>query len=210
MDWMNLLSFAAVAALLVVSPGPNGVLIAKIVPGSGRAAGFAAVGGFIVAFFLHATFSILGISAIIMASSKAFLIIKMLGAAYLCWIGFKALRDAWRGAPRIEQTATANRQQSLRASFFEGLLTNGLNPKVSMFYLAAFPQFISVGEGAVSGAYALAAVHAGMNAIWFGGMVILFSRLSQFAGGAAFQRWLKGITGVVFVGFGVKLATLRG
>ena len=90
----------------------------------------------------------------------------------------------------------------------EGFLTNALNPKVSMFYLAAFPQFISHGESAAA-AYSLVSVHASINVLWFGSMVLLFSKVSQAARGPGFQRWVKAVTGVVFIGFGLKLATQR-
>ena len=87
------LSFAIVAALLVMSPGPNGVLIAKTVPTSGRLTAFANIGGFVAAFFLHGTLSVLGISVILVHSAEAFFVVKMLGAAYLFWIGLKAIRE---------------------------------------------------------------------------------------------------------------------
>lgn len=209
MDWLNALSFVAVASLLVMSPGPNGVLIAKTVPTSGKAAGFANVAGFVTAFYLHGALSILGISAILLASSKAFFVVKILGAAYLCWIGFKALRDAYRGNNAAQAVEPAKRQRTLRLAFIEGLLTNALNPKVSMFYLAAFPQFITTGEGAVASAFVLVFLHSAINAVWFCAMVILFARLARVAQNGSFQRWLKGVTGAVFVGFGVKLATYR-
>lgn len=209
MDLINALSFVVVASLLVISPGPNGVLIAKTVPTSGRAAGFANVAGFIAAFWFHGTLSILGISAILLASSQAFFIVKMLGAAYLCWIGFKALCDAYRGNNAAQAIAPASRQRTLRSAFVEGLLTNVLNPKTSMFYLAAFPQFITPGDGAIATAFVLVILHTVINVVWFGTMVVLFTRLVKTAQNATFQRWLKGITGAVFVGFGVKLATYQ-
>src|SRR3546814_3374089 len=62
----------------------------------------------------------------------------MLGAAYLCWIGIKALRDAWRGIDKVAEVAPARRRRPLAKAFAEGFVTNALNPKVSMFYLAAF------------------------------------------------------------------------
>jgi threonine/homoserine/homoserine lactone efflux protein len=209
MDWINALSFVAVASLLVMSPGPNGVLIAKTVPTSGRAAGFANIAGFIAAFYLHGTLSILGISAILMASSQVFFIVKLMGAAYLCWLGFKALRDAIRGNNAAQIVDSVSQQRNLRSAFVEGLLTNALNPKVSMFYLAAFPQFITTGEGAITSAFTLVILHSLIAAIWFSAMVVLFARLARVAQNGAFQRWLKGVTGVVFVGFGIKLATYR-
>lgn len=209
MDWMNALSFVAVASLLVMSPGPNGVLIAKTVPTSGKAAGFANVAGFVVAFYLHGALSILGISAVLLASSQAFFVVKTVGAAYLVWIGFKALRDAFRGSNGAKVVGPARRERTLRSAFVDGVLTNALNPKVSMFYLAAFPQFIATGEGAISSAFILVMLHAIINAIWFGAMVVLFSHLAKFVQNGSFRRWLNGITGVVFVGFGLRLATFR-
>lgn len=204
-----MLGFAAVAGLLVMSPGPNGVLIAKTVPMSGRAAGFANIVGFVAAFYLHGALSIFGISVILVRSAEAFLVVKILGAAYLCWIGLKALREAWRGVEKVAQVAPARRRRGLAKACTEGFLTNALNPKVSMFYLAAFPQFMPLGEGAVRGAFVLVTVHALLNVVWFAAMVLLFARLMRAARSGRFQRWLKATTGVIFVGFGAKLAALN-
>ena len=209
MDWQTVLSFTLVASLLVMSPGPNGVLIAKTVPTSGRTAGFANVTGFVAAFYVHGALAILGISIILVQSATAFFIVKMLGAVYLCWIGFKALRDAWKGIEPAQNIAPAKQARSVLKAFVEGFLTNGLNPKVSMFYLAAFPQFMTVGQHATQSAFFLVFIHSMINLAWFSAMVLLFGKLSKAARGQRFQRWLKGVTGVVFVGFGVKLATLR-
>jgi len=209
MDLINALSFIAVASLLVMSPGPNGVLIARTVPTSGKMAGFANVAGFVAAFYLHGALSILGISAILLASSKAFLIFKVIGAAYLFWIGFKALRNAYSGSNAAQYIEPAKSTRTLRAAFFEGFLTNVLNPKTSMFYLAAFPQFITIDNRAVASAFVLVLLHTLINVAWFGAMVLLFARLTRLAKNDTFQRWLHGITGAVFVGFGLKLTTYR-
>ena len=209
MDLLHVLAFAGVAALLVMSPGPNGVLIARTVPTSGRGAGFANVAGFVAAFYLHGALSIFGISIILVRSAEAFFVVKMLGAAYLCWIGFKALRDAWRGISRPAEVEPARRRRHQSKAFAEGFATNALNPKVSMFYLAAFPQFIPFGEGAVASAFLLVCVHALLNAVWFTAMILLFARLTRAARSGRFQRWLKAVTGVVFVVFGVRLAALN-
>lgn len=214
MEIAQLLSFILAVSLLVMSPGPNGVLIAKTVPTAGRAAGFANIAGFVAAFYVHGTLAIFGISVILVHSAQAFAIFKLLGAAYLCWIGVKALVSAWKDHATITPiTPLARRQLRFTTAFGEGFLTNALNPKVSMFYLAVFPQFMphaTDGSAALATSYALVFVHSLVNAVWFGAMVMLFSRI----GGAAvrnpsLQRWLKGLTGAVFVAFGIKLATLR-
>ncbi|NNF81029.1 MAG: LysE family translocator [Rhizobiales bacterium] len=209
MDLATLLSFTFIASLLVMSPGPNGVLIAKTVPTSGKSAGFANVAGFVAAFYVHGALSILGISLILVQSAQAFFVMKMLGAAYLCWIGVKALLEAWKGVPVAPKVAPARRQRTLAKAFAEGFLTNALNPKVSMFYLAAFPQFISQAQGALGASFTLVFIHSVLNLVWFSAMVLLFARLAGAARNSTFQRWLKGVTGVVFMGFGAKLATLK-
>ena len=209
MAWSEILAFTLVASLLVMSPGPNGVLIAKTVPTSGRSAGFANVAGFVSAFYLHGALSVLGISIILVQSATAFAIVKYLGAAYLCWIGLKALYSAFKGVETAEKVAPAKRQRTLINAFAEGFLTNALNPKVSMFYLAAFPQFITIGETSAVSSFLLVFIHSMINAVWFGVMVVLLSRLTMIARNGRFQRWLKGVTGVVFVGFGLKLASYK-
>lgn len=209
MTWAEIATFSLVAGLLVMSPGPNGVLVAKTVPTSGKAAGFANVAGFVTAFYLHGALSILGISIILVQSATAFAIVKYLGAAYLCWIGIKALMEAFRGVKQPETIAPARRRRTLVNAYGEGLLTNALNPKVSMFYLAAFPQFIPAGEASATSAFALVFIHSMINAVWFAAMVLLLARLTAVARSGGFQRWLKGVTGVVFIGFGAKLATYR-
>jgi threonine/homoserine/homoserine lactone efflux protein len=217
MSTAEVLSFLSVAALLVISPGPNSVLVAKTVPASGRMAGFANIGGFVAAFYLHGALSVLGISLILAQSAQAFLLLKLLGAAYLCWIGAKALISAWRGDMAASASGTSSVAPSAGArrlprAFLEGFLTNTLNPKVSMFYLAVFPQFIpheANGQAAMGSAFALVTMHAALNVIWCGLIVMLLGRLAGVARAPRFQRALKAVTGVVFIGFGARLATLR-
>jgi len=206
----TVLAFAAMAALLIISPGPNGVLIAKTVPTSGRAAGFANIAGFVIAFFVHGTFAIFGLSVLLLQSAHLFTAVKLAGAAYLVWIGVKALYSAYRGLPAaLVQVTPARRKRTLLKAFGEGVLTNALNPKVAMFYIAAFPQFVPPDSASPFAAYLLVAIHASLNMAWFGPMVLLFERLSSVARSGSVQRWVKAVTGMVFVGFGIKLATLR-
>lgn len=101
------------------------------------------------------------------------------------------------------------RKRTLVNAYIEGLLTNVFNPKVSMFYLAAFPQFITVGETTAAASFLLVFVHSMIAAVWFGALVLLSSKLRKMARSGSFQRWLKGVTGIVFVGFGLKLATYK-
>lgn len=210
MTLATVLAFAAMAALLIMSPGPNGVLIARTVPTSGRAAGFATIAGFVAAFFVHGSFAIFGLSVLLLQSAHLFTAVKLVGAAYLVWIGLKALVEAWRGAPaKLAQIAPARRRRTLARAFGEGFLTNALNPKVAMFYVAAFPQFAPPDVVSPLAAYLLVLVHACLNVAWFGPIVLVFDRLSAATRSGRVQRAVKAVTGLVFVGFGLKLATWR-
>jgi len=209
MDFIQILGFTFIALLLVISPGPNGLLIAKTVPSQGKKAGFFNVLGFLAAFYLHGALSILGISVLLTKSAELFLIIKVLGALYLSWIGVKSLVSAYRNVDNVTITADFKNEQTLRKSFLEGFLTNALNPKVSMFYLAAFPQFIPAGDNSILHAFLLVTIHSVLSMFWFSSMVILFSRLRSFAKNGLFKRVLKSVTGFVFIGFGVKLLSLE-
>jgi len=209
MTLLTLLSFATMALLLVISPGPNGLLIAKTVPASGRAAGFAAVLGFTTSFYVQGAFVIFGVAVVLVQSAELFFIVKMLGAAYLIWIGVKALYQAWRNDASAITAQSTGKAKTLLASYGEGFLTNIFNPKTSMFYLAAVPQFLPIGEATAANVLLLVFIHSTINLLWFCAMVLLVARLTKFAKNNSTQRWIKGITGAIFIGFGAKLATLR-
>jgi len=208
MDYIQILSFTFIALLLVISPGPNGLLLTKTVPSQGKKAGFSNVLGFVAAFYVHGTLSILGISVLLTNSAELFFIVKIIGALYLSWIGIKSLISAYKNENKKLEIDTTN-TKTLKKSFLEGFLTNVLNPKVSMFYLAAFPQFVPVGEYSFVYAFLLVVIHSVLNIFWFSSMVIILSRANEFAKNGLFQRVLKTITGIVFIGFGVKLLTLE-
>lgn len=209
MSYVPFFSFAVIALLLVISPGPNGLLIAKTVPASGKKAGMASVFGFIVAFYLHGLLSVLGVSVLLTNSAEAFMVFKVVGALYLMWIGIKSLRAALGNPAEQSQAIIVGKRRTLQKSFLDGFLTNALNPKVSMFYLAAFPQFIPVSENALWYALGLISIHALLNLLWFSSLVMLLARLGTMAKQGVFSRCLKLLTGSIFLGFGVKLLTLE-
>jgi threonine/homoserine/homoserine lactone efflux protein len=146
---------------------------------------------------------------LLVQSAQLFLIVKLLGAAYLCWIGVKALVEAWRGSVVRLDVTPARRRRTLPTAWLEGFLTNALNPKVSIFYLAAFPQFLPAGGASAANTFLLVLIHSLLNLVWFTVLILLFSRMSAAARGGHVQRWIKGVTGAVFLGFGFKLATTR-
>lgn len=209
MEISIIISFAIVAGLLVISPGPNGLLVAKTVATQSQKHGFANVFGFITAFYIQGSLVVFGLALVLVQSILLFTIVKYLGAAYLCWIGIKALREMRKNKSTLATQSNSAKKQSIRAAFIEGLLTNVLNPKTSMFYIAVFPQFLPIEQMSAVNVYSLVTLHVCLNAIWFGLMVLLLSRLKHLTNSSKVQRWIKGFTGLVFIGFGLKLATLK-
>jgi len=201
----EILTFSIVALLLVISPGPNGVLIIKTASVQGRAASFANVLGLFTATFFHGAFSILGLSAILLQSSELFFIIKLLGALYLFYIGAKAIYQSFV-VPVLDKSDNQNTvsnkvSKSLLGNFSEGFLTQLLNPKVSMFYLAAFPQFVQFDSSSYLGAFALVAIHAVIIACWFTGVTLMIDKLKARSKHSTAGRWVQRVSGSVMIYF---------
>lgn len=137
-----MLAFIVAAALLTLSPGPDTMLVLRNTLRGGRSAGLRTTLGISSGLIVHATLSALGLSVILVQSAAAFEIVKLAGAGYLVWLGIQSLRAAVRGQPPVAGAPAAGPQRPFR----EGLLTNVLNPKVAVFYLAFLPQFIATGD----------------------------------------------------------------
>ncbi|TVZ41578.1 threonine/homoserine/homoserine lactone efflux protein [Alteromonadaceae bacterium 2753L.S.0a.02] len=208
MEISQIITFTLIAALLVISPGPNSLLIVKNVSYSGKKAGFANIAGFVAAFYLHGAFSIFGISVLLTQSAQAFSIVKLLGAIYLCWVGLKALWSAWFSKRPTQVLSAQTTKKALINSFTEGFLTNALNPKVSLFYLAIFPQFIPI-SGSLANAFILVFIHTLINITWFSGMVFVVARLKNLSGTDLYKRVLNTAIGVMFLGFSASLAKFK-
>jgi threonine/homoserine/homoserine lactone efflux protein len=203
--------FAAIAFLLVASPGPNLFLLLKNSPVLGIRAGLLNITGICAAILCHATLSLIGLSAIVLASATAFSMLKFLGAAYLAYLGILALRDAWVGAGMAEKlhaVAEAERTTTFSA-FAEGWLTGILNPKPAMFYMAIFPQFLDPGSNIIAHGLLLAALHAAIAALWYGFVALAMDQVRAVLRRPAIARGIKGLTGVLLIGFSARLATLR-
>ena len=209
----SVFSFILIVTLLVTAPGPNGALILKTVPFQGKRNGMANVLGFLTAFYLHGFFSIFGLSALVMGSTKTFFAVKILGALYLAYLGFKTLWSALKYqrplAKRLVKISQIRKR--LLFAYSEGLLTNLLNPKVSLFYLAAFPQFVDFTAGLtlakVGNALVLITIHAVINFLWFTGVIFLLGRAASWAKSGAIGRFIQGLTGTLLLWFGYRLVT---
>ncbi|HSH00755.1 MAG TPA: LysE family translocator, partial [candidate division Zixibacteria bacterium] len=164
--------------------------------------------------FVHALASTLGLSVILAQSATAYNIVRLAGAGYLIYLGLRALWTAWRGSDTtgiVELTAVKPpRQRPLRAYFVEGALNNILNPKVAIFYLTFLPQFIDPSQGSVAlqGA-GLAAIHATQGVIWLFFCAYFVVHASAVMRRPVVRRRLEALTGLVLLGFGIRVALER-
>src|SRR4051812_3585574 len=142
-DAHQLALFIGAGILLNLTPGPDVLYIVTNSLRSGAKAGVVAALGINAGCFVHIFAAALGVSALLAASATAFTVLKWIGAAYLVWIGIKLLvARAPQISPDLRQLADAQPSLPLSSVFFGGFLTNVLNPKVAIFFLAFVPQFI--------------------------------------------------------------------
>jgi threonine/homoserine/homoserine lactone efflux protein len=208
----SLAAFVPVALLLIIAPGPDVLLVIRNAT-RGRGAGVATAVGTVTGLFVHATAATIGLSALVAASAEAFLVVKAIGAVYLVLLGGHALWSSRQAAPMQQKHRRVTSSPSVRtpiraqAALRQGALTNVLNPKVAVFFVAFLPQFIPAGSSTVASTVLLAAVFVTMTA----GYLLLLVALTVHAAGLlnrpVVRRWLDRLAGAVFIGFGVRLAT---
>jgi threonine/homoserine/homoserine lactone efflux protein len=202
----QVLAFTGIAALLTLTPGSDTMLVVRSALVRGRRAGLFTVLGICCGLFIHATFSALGLSVILLRSARAFETLKLAGAGYLVYLGLQSIWGAARGVPRSERQVAA---LGGRRAFAEGLLNNVLNPKVAIFYLAFLPQFVRVGDPVLAKSILLASIHFAEGIVWLSLVTVFVARLRSALTRPGVQRTLESLTGLVLVGFGVRLAAAR-
>ena len=197
----DLMLFVLAGLLLNITPGPDMLYIIGRSTGQGWRAGAAATFGVSAGCSVHIGAAALGLSALITASATAFAFLKVAGALYLIYVGLSMLRT-----PRLALDAKAARPAALRAVFAQGFLTNALNPKVALFFLAFLPQFIEVDAPVKPLAFLfLGAIFTFTATLW--NLLVAWSaaRMSAALGSRA-VAWFQRCIGGFFVVLGVRLA----
>ncbi len=201
----SILAFLAAASILTITPGLDTAMVLRTAATSGARPAWLAAIGIALGCLAWGVIVATGLGALLAASPLAFPIVQWTGAAYLVWTGARLLlkpRSAF--ADGTDQHARSGRE-ALRMGF----LTNMLNPKVGVFYIAFLPQFMPAGADVALTTLLLAAIHVALGLVWFAGII---------AATVPFDRWLKTtlviktldrLTGGVFIIFGVKLALFR-
>lgn len=204
MYWAEFLTVALIHLLAVASPGPDFAVVVRESVAHGRKAGTYTAIGVGTAIFLHVGYSLLGIGLIVSQSIVLFNALKWAAAAYLIYIGFKALR-ARPASASDAPVKVAGSERTARGSFTSGFITNGLNPKATLFFLSLFTVVINPHTPlAVQAGYGVYLAVA--TGLWFCMVARLFSQERVRAGFARMGHWFDRAMGGVLVALGVKLA----
>ncbi len=204
----SFLAFVAAMFLLSLTPGPGFLAVVARALAGGFAAGLAAIAGLVVGDILFLVLAILGLSAMAMAMGEFFLIVKLLGAAYLIWLGL----GLWRrpaADPQVTRAAAAGDEGrgSHRRSLALGFMVTLANPKTILFYSALVPTFIDVAALTVIDVVLLGAVVAGVSFLVLGVYALMAARAGQALKGGRALAWLNRVTGSLLVGAGLAVAT---
>ena len=199
--------FVVSGILLNLTPGQDTLYIVGRSVAQGRRAGLLSVLGIVSGSVIHTVAAAFGLSAILATSAGAFMVVKLVGAAYLAYLGIRMLLE------RPSSAATAAEYAAERdwAVYRAGLLTNVLNPKVALFFLAFLPQFVSpAADSRVLSFLFLGGIFIFNGTLWCLALVWGASAMSRRVRGRASSGvWLKRATGAVFVGLGVRFAVSR-
>ena len=197
--------FVAAGLLLNVTPGPDTAYIVGRSVQFGWRGGCAAALGIGAGCFVHVFAAAVGLSALLAASSTAFLAVKLIGAAYLLYVGAKMILSR---SPNETADSTAKSVMSLRQVFWQGVLTNALNPKVALFFLAFLPQFVDADAPNKALAFVLlGTVFITTGTLWcLGVAAFAASAAGRVRRSGRAMLWINRLLGVVFVGLGIRVA----
>ncbi|MBD3884383.1 LysE family translocator [Phormidium tenue FACHB-886] len=204
----QILAFVGLASVLTMTPGADTMLVMRNTLRQGRRAGMLTVLGGCGGILIHAALSGLGLSIILVRSAAIYETVKFAGAAYLIWLGLQSL---WRAFHRRAEARQVNSPQSgeTRSAYSclrDGLVSNVLNPKTALFYLALLPQFVHFSNRVLLTSLLLAAIHIAMRFVWLSFITILIQQVRLFMNRPLIQQSLEAMTGTVLCAFGLRLA----
>jgi threonine/homoserine/homoserine lactone efflux protein len=206
-----LLAYLAVATMLALSPGPDTIFVLASSASGGPQKGTAATLGISCGSIVHAGAAALGISALIAASPVAFDLLRVGGALYLGWIGTQAIWAWWRGARAYAGAAANTDRTTPLTAYRRGFVTNVLNPKVALFYVAFLPQFVDASLGHVPlQIFLLGLIHNLIGTTWLIGLAFVSGRAAEaLARSTRWQGWLDGAAGIVYLSLAARILIER-
>jgi RhtB (resistance to homoserine/threonine) family protein len=199
-----LLGFLGVSTLVIATPGPDTALTIRNALTGGRRPGIFTALGIATGQATWALFSAAGVAAILTASQPAFTAIRVAGAGYLIWLGLQSLMAAATRS-RHHVAEPTGRRAGKRAAFRQGFLSNLANPKMVVFFVSLLPQF-TTGRSSFVLMLTLGLLFAAMTLAWLAAYAVAVARAGAFLRRGSLARLIDGLTGVVLVGLGIRLA----
>ena len=203
----DVLAFAGVVAVIVVLPGPDMALVLQNGLTRGRRAAVETALGINAGLLVWALAAAFGIAALLHSSALAFTVLKLAGAAFLVWLGLRALAQAWRGT--TDGSAEHRPARRRTSPFRQGLLSNLLNPKIALVFTTLIPQFVDPDGPALAQTLLLATVFICMGLVWLTAYALLVAKVAAVLKRSAVRRVLHAVTGTVLTALGVRLAFER-
>jgi threonine/homoserine/homoserine lactone efflux protein len=203
----TLLAFTGVSLLLAVTPGPDMAVVTKNALAHGRRGVILTTTGIALALVIWTTATALGVSALLRSSSELLFVLKLVGAAYLAYLGVRTLLDSRRRP--ADFLAAAPPPAPSHAIFRQGFLSAISNPKLGVFFVTFLPQFVMPGQPVLSRLLLLGAIFAVIGWTWMNVYGLLVTRIRDFITAPRVRQWMERVTGVVLLGFGARLAAER-
>jgi threonine/homoserine/homoserine lactone efflux protein len=205
----GLLAFLGIAAVVIVTPGPDTALTVRNTLGGGRPSGVGTAFGVAAGQAVWTLATSAGIAALLVASSSALATVRLVGAIYLGWLGLSALWSAWRGAGSANGLAARGLSLSPRVAFRQGLVSNLANPKMAVFFTSLLPQFAPPGRASFTGLLGLGLVFCLMTLAWLAFYAAVIARAGDPLRRLGIRRALETITGLALLTLGARLALDR-
>jgi threonine/homoserine/homoserine lactone efflux protein len=198
----SLIPFALGSVLVTIAPGPDMALITRQVLAFGQRVARATAAGNVLGVLIHTTLVALGLSAVLLASVRVFDVVKLVGAAYLIYLGVMSIRHARQPASEDGRPVARTRATGFR----QGLLSTLLNPKPILFLSTFLPQFVNPHGNVTLQIFALGGFHTLVAAIWLPAYAALVGRLHVVLTRRRVRMWLERATGLVLISFGLRVA----
>jgi RhtB (resistance to homoserine/threonine) family protein len=204
---LHLLVFIGVAAIVIVIPGPDTAVVTKNVLIHGRRAGLGTSLGVSAGLAIWTVAAAVGVASLVRASEVAFTVLKLVGAAYLVWLGVQALRAAGRAGGQEEAARPAGGPpMTVRGGFRQGCLSDLANPKIGIFFTSLLPQFVSAGHPVLVPFLILGAIFVAMTLLWLTLYTLVAARAAETLKRPRVRVALDRVTGVVLIAIGLRLA----
>jgi threonine/homoserine/homoserine lactone efflux protein len=205
----SLPAFLAVAAVVTLTPGPAYALLLQVAVTQGRRAALATIAGNSLGVLVWGALAAVGVSGLLAANRLAYDVLRLAGAAFLIWLGLRALLSRTTAAASGEGSGPPPAARSGRAAWRaarRGLINSLANPKLAVFFVALFPQFLVPGAAVLPAALAMAGVIVAFDLLWYGSTALVVDRLRRVLR-PRLTRSLQKVTGAVLLALGVRLAT---